>query len=194
MSRAYTLKGDCLIVHRDLTELDIFVKDFLDVFQKYSPYLVVSGFVSIAAGRTRGTEDVDVLFPLMDRVRFGAFFEEIIRQGFWCYQGDTPNEAYRSVKNMTSLRFARQKQLFPNIELIPVTEAKRPQYFELTHPQKIKIKDFEFLIPPLEFEILYKEIVLAGDKDIADARHLRVLFSAILRKERFKEFESIIKG
>ncbi len=58
----------------------------------------------------------------------------------------------------------------------------------------MRVKDFEFKIPPIEFEILYKERVLAGKKDIADAQHLRVFFSDILKKERFKEYEPIIKG
>ena len=65
--------------------------------------------------------------------------------------------------------------------------------FEFEHPQKIKIDNFEFKIPPVEFEILYKEIVLGSEKDIADAKHLRTFFKEILKKEKFKEYELIIK-
>ena len=95
-------------------------------------------------------------------------------------QGDNYEEVYDYIKNLTNIRFAKNKQMFPNIEFIPVNETRKAKHFEFTHPQKIKIKDFEFKIPPIEFEILYKEIILASDKDIQDAEHLRKVFSDII--------------
>jgi len=79
------------------------------------------------------------------------------------------------------------------MEVVFINEAKKAKYYEFNHPQLIKIKDFEFKIPPLEFEILYKEIVLAGKKDIEDALHLRAVFKGILNEEKFKECKEIIK-
>ena len=95
---------------------------------------------------------------------------------------------------MHSLRFAKINELFPNIEFTPFNESKKAKSFEFNHPQKIRIKDFKFKIPPIEFEILYKEIILSGKKDIEDARHLRTFFSDILDEKKFKEYEPIIKG
>ncbi|MBI2133414.1 hypothetical protein HYU11_01890 [Candidatus Woesearchaeota archaeon] len=57
----------------------------------------------------------------------------------------------------------------------------------------MKIGDFEFKIPQIEFEILYKEIVLGSEKDLSDARHLRETFKDRLKNENFKEFEKIIR-
>lgn len=57
----------------------------------------------------------------------------------------------------------------------------------------MKVQSFEFKIPPIEFEILYKEIILGSDKDLADAKHLRTLFSELVREENFKKFEKIIR-
>lgn len=193
MAKGYEIKGDVIIINRELTELDIFLKDFLVVLNKYSDYLVVSGFVSISTGRVRGTEDIDVLFLLMDRVKFKSLFENLDKNGFWCYQGDNGEEVYDYIEKLDNIRFARKNEMFPNIELIPITKNRKAKYYEFTHPQKIKIKDFEFKIPPIEFEILYKEIVLTGKKDIEDARHLRVFFSEILSKNKFKEYEKIIR-
>ena len=50
-----------------INELDLFVKQLLNIINKYSNHLIVSGFVSIATGRTRGTEDVDMLVPVMNK-------------------------------------------------------------------------------------------------------------------------------
>ncbi len=192
--RGYSVKDGVIIIERDLTKLDMFLKDFLNVLKKYSDYLVVSGFVSISTGRTRGTEDIDVLVPIMNKDKFSILFRDMQKNGFWCYQGDTAEEAYLYVKNMNSIRFARTNEIFPNIEFIPINEEREAKYFEFTHPQRIKVKSFEFKIPPVEFEILYKEIILKGKKDIADARHLRTFFSEIIKKEKFKEYEDIIRG
>ena len=191
--KGYEVINNIIIVNRDLTELDIFLRDFLNILKKHSDYLVVSGFVSIATGRTRGTEDIDMLVPVMKKEKFERFFNELNEKRFWCYQGDSVNEVYLYVKDMKNIRFAKKDEMFPNIEFISINETRKAKYFEFTHPQKIKIKDFEFKIPPIEFEILYKEIILKGKKDIADARHLRIFFSDIVNNKKFEEYEKIIR-
>ena len=60
---------------------------------------MVSGYVSVCTGRARGTEDVDILFPVPGREVFRALFEDLTKNGFWCYQTDNAEEAYGYVKN-----------------------------------------------------------------------------------------------
>ena len=48
MQKGYSVEGDVLVINRELTDLDFFVKDFLEILKKYSGYLIVSGFVSIS--------------------------------------------------------------------------------------------------------------------------------------------------
>lgn len=184
----YTLEGNTIVLHRELTTLDRFVQDFLSIFTKYGDYLIVSGFVSICTGRPRGTEDVDILVPALKKEIFAQFFVDLLANEFWCYQGDTAEAVYSYIEDGLHLRLARVKEVFPNIEFIPITPQKILQYFEFTHPQKMKVQNFEFKIPPLEFEILYKEKVLGSAKDFADAQHLRTMFKSILSTEKFKEY------
>jgi hypothetical protein len=192
-NKAYTVENGTIIINRELTKLDLFVKDFLDVLRRHSDYLVVSGFVSISTGRTRGTEDIDILAQKLDKVKFASFLEDLFRNKFWCYQGDASEEIWKYIEQGDNIRFAKEGEMFPNVEFISVDKSKPAKYFEFIHPQKIKVQDFEFKIPPIEFEILYKEIILAGKKDIEDARHLRAFFSELIKKEKFKEYEPIIK-
>ena len=191
--KGYILEKNAIVIQRDLTELDVFARKFLDTLKKHTDYLVVSGFVSICTGRTRGTEDIDMIIPVMEKEKFTALFKELEKNNFWCYQGDNPEDVYTYIKNLNSIRFAKTNEIFPNIELIPFNQTKKAKSFEFSHPQKIKIRDFEFKIPPLEFEILYKEIILKGKKDIEDAKHLRTFFSEIIKEERFKEYGPIIR-
>ena len=192
--KGYIIESDTIIIQRGLTKLDMFLKKFLNALKNHSDYLVVSGFVSIATGRTRGTEDIDLIVPVMEKEKFIELFNDLDKNDFWCYQGDSPSGVYENIKNLNSIRFAKKNEIFPNIEFVPFNQTKKAKYFEFSHPQKIKIKDFEFKIPPLEFEILYKEIILNGKKDIEDAKHLRIFFSEIVKKEKFREYEPIIRS
>ncbi|MEN7982678.1 MAG: hypothetical protein ABFQ65_04495, partial [Nanoarchaeota archaeon] len=184
---------DTIVINRSLTDLDLFVKDFLHIFKRHTDYLIVSGFVGICTGRIRGTEDVDILMEIMEKDRFTKLFNDLIKNGFWCYQGDDVEEIYDYIKNMQNIRFARINEVFPNMKIVVIDKSKKTQFYELNHPQKIKVQNFEFKIPPIEFEILYKEIILGSDKDIADARHLRVFFSEFLSEKKFEEYKKIIK-
>ena len=190
--KGYELINNVLIINRDLTELDLFAKDFLEIVKKHTDYLIVSGFVSISTGRTRATEDIDILIPIMSKEKFKDFFNELISKDFWCYQGDSFEDIFPYIENKQNIRFAKREQLFPNMEVVFIDESKKAKFYEFTHSQKIKIKNFEFKIPPLEFEILYKEKILTGIKDIEDAKHLRNIFKEILSEEKFKKCQIVI--
>ncbi|MAG02170.1 hypothetical protein CMI42_02440 [Candidatus Pacearchaeota archaeon] len=195
-NKSYTIENNTIVIHRGLTELDTFLKEFLGVIKNYTDYLVVSGYVSISTGRTRATEDIDILFPIILKEEFYNMFNKLKENNFWCYQGDDPDEAFNYIKDFISIRFAKKDRIFPNIEFIPIDKSKKAKYFEFNNPQEILIKnnqELQFKIPPIEFEILYKEIILAGKKDIEDAAHLREFFSEILKPEKFREYKPIIE-
>ncbi len=194
IQKGYVYENDVIVINRDLTQLDLFVKEFLEILKKYSDYLIVSGFVSISTGRTRGTEGIDIIFPVIEKPKFNLLFNDLARNDFWCYQSDNADEVYDYIKNLQSIRFAKINEMFPNIEFIPFNETKKAKFYEFIHPQKIKIDGFEFKIPPLEFEILYKEIILTSKKDVEDARHLRIFFKDILKEDRFRECEKVVRG
>jgi hypothetical protein len=191
--KGYFLDNKTIVINREMTELDLFLKKFLEVIKKYSSYLVVSGFVSISSGRTRGTEDIDVLIPMPEKEEFCEMFNDLIKNGFWCYQSEGYESAYEYVERLESIRFAKKDEMFPNIEFIPINETKKAKFLEFSHPQKIKINKFEFLIPPIEFEIMYKETALGSEKDIDDAKHLREFFSDIIDESKLKEYKKVIQ-
>lgn len=83
----------------------------------------------------------------MAKEKFSALFKELEKNNFWCYQGDGPENVYTYIKDLNSIRFAKTNEICPNIELVPFNPTKKAKFFEFCHPQKIKIKDFEFKIP-----------------------------------------------
>jgi len=59
-------KGDILIIqNRQLSQLDLFVCRILDILTDYTSYVIVSGYVAILFGRSRSTEDIDIIIPFV---------------------------------------------------------------------------------------------------------------------------------
>lgn len=73
-----------------LSKLDLFVIDFVNILTKYSDYVVVSGYVSIIFGRSRGTEDIDILIKKIDLETFIKLNRELIRKQYWFLNADNP--------------------------------------------------------------------------------------------------------
>ncbi|MFH1238369.1 MAG: hypothetical protein V1491_02945 [archaeon] len=49
----------------DKNILDKFSEEFCTIVDRYSEYMIVSGFAAISSGRTRGTEDIDIIINNM---------------------------------------------------------------------------------------------------------------------------------
>ena len=74
--------------------LDNFCIDFCKIIEKYTKYIVVSGFVAIASGRTRGTENIDMIMEKVSEEEFIKLHKELTQSGFVCMQSDNPKEIY----------------------------------------------------------------------------------------------------
>jgi len=127
--KGYAVKDDTIVLNSDLTELDLFVKDFIEILNRHTDYLVVSGYVSICTGRSRATEDVDVIVPVMEKEVFHRLYLDLLKGQFWCYQGETEQETYEYIVNLNSIRFAKKGQMLPNIEFIPFDSILKKENF-----------------------------------------------------------------
>jgi hypothetical protein len=54
----------------DRNVLDSFTEDFSEVVDKYAKYIVVSGFVAISTGRSRSTEDINMIIEKLSKENF----------------------------------------------------------------------------------------------------------------------------
>jgi hypothetical protein len=89
-----------IILDRDLSQLDKFVLDFCTILDEY---VLVSGYVSILFGRSRATEDVDLLIPPMSFDAFKKFWKKAYEKGFECLNTSKKEEAFeRCLKNIIS--------------------------------------------------------------------------------------------
>ncbi len=110
---------------KERTILDTFAEDFVDVVEKHAKYVIVSGFVAIAHGRSRGTEDVDIIIERIKKDAFIKMHNDLLQAGFECIQSEYPEVIYDDyLKDKTSVRYVRKGHFIPEMELKLAKDAK----------------------------------------------------------------------
>ena len=153
-------------ISRELSSLDKFVIDFINALDAASiKYVIVSGYVSILFGRTRGTEDVDIFIEKPESPSFYALCERNPR--FWIINTASEKEAYDMLIEGYGVRFAEKGKAIPNME-VKIGEMPLERI-------SAAINGFKLFISPIEIQIAYK-FYLGSEKDIEDAVYLYELF------------------
>jgi|SRR3989344_1697680 len=181
----YDYKKKEIKIDKVLSNLDKFVIDFVSLLDEY---VIVSGYVSILLGRTRATEDVDLLIPKMTKSEFLILWNKIISKKYWCLNTPDIDEAFDLLEEH-SIRFAKENEPVPNIEFKIIKNSLD----QFSYDNKIKIFfDSIFLyISPIELQVAYK-LYLGTEKDIEDARHIFRLFDEKINKvELLHSFEKL---
>jgi len=173
-----------------LSKLDLFVIDFVNILTKYADYVVVSGYVSIIFGRSRGTEDIDILINKIDMETFIKFNRELIGKQYWFLNADNPGELYGMLHDGLAVRIAIKETVIPNIELKFVKSDL--DKISLREHMIVETEENSINISPLELQIPFK-LFLGSDKDIEDAVYLYDIFSNQLDKVKLKQYMSILK-
>lgn len=184
------LPGNIIKIDKELSELDKFLIRFIRVLKKHSSYVVVSGYVSILLGRSRASEDIDVITEILDFGEFVSLFENLKSNSFYCLNGDYIKELYSQIAEGIPLRFAEKNTAIPNIEL--KFAKNKVEQLALDKTIKVILKKEEIIICNLELQIVFKERVLKSQKDIEDARHIRNIAGKYLDKSLIKSYGGMI--
>ncbi len=174
-------------LNRVESSLDSFVLSYCSILKKHAiNYVIVSGYVAIVFGRSRQTEDVDILFEDCGQARFGQLFADALANGFACLNAQSSQTAYcEYLKKGTAIRFARQGSFIPNIEFKMLKTGVERE--TLDEKVKLLLNGNELHISPLELQIAY-ELYLGSEKDIEDAIFLYELFKERLDGGKLKSY------
>ena len=173
-----------------VSKLDLFVIDFIKILERYTDYVIVSGYVSILFGRSRGTEDIDIFIEKIDFKKFKQLNDELRQKKYWFLNAENPLELYGMLNDKLAIRAAIQDTVIPNIE-IKFTK-NRIDKDSLQKHMEVKIDQDSINISPLEIQIPFK-LYLGSDKDIEDAVYLYELFGEHLNKEKLKQYMDLLK-
>lgn len=176
-------------IDRELSNLDKFAISFAKAIGKQTEYVIVSGYVSILLGRTRGSEDIDMLIPEMKEGDWKRIHRALEKGGYYCINADI-EDSYTYLIDSTAVRFAPKGHPIPNMEILFAKEkvqklALSTKIIALVGKDKISISN-------LELQIAYKEKILGSPKDIEDARHLRGILGNDINMKKLKYYEGIL--
>ena len=176
----------------DKTLLDEFVLDFVKVVEKHCKYIIVSGYVVISHGRSRATEDVDMILEKMPKERFVALHNDLLDAGFECMQSISGEEVYDSyLKDSTSIRYTRKGSMIPEMEVKLAKDELDDE--QLLARKKLDLTGLDVYFSSIEMNIAFKEELLKSDKDLEDARHLRIVYEDELDEVEIKRIKGMIR-
>ncbi|MEP0826215.1 MAG: hypothetical protein HRF40_12085 [Nitrososphaera sp.] len=176
-----------ITLDKELNDLDKLVIDFVNVLDKSNiNYVLISGYVAILFGRSRSSEDIDVIVERMSEERFLALSVELAKS-FDCIITENPKDAYDTyLSQRASIRFARKGEFVPNMEFM-FPKAPDLDNWVLANRIEVILNGISLKISPIELQIPYK-LFLGSSKDIEDARHLYMLFKDRLDKGLLTQF------
>ncbi|NJD77268.1 MAG: hypothetical protein FIB08_09270 [Candidatus Methanoperedens sp.] len=173
-----------------VSKLDLFVIDFINILKKYADYTVVSGYVSILFGRSRGTEDIDILIKIIDLDTFIKFYKELTGKKYWFLNAENPMELYGMLEDKLAIRIAAKEAVIPNIEIKFIKSDLDKA--SLDEHKVVNIGKDTINISPIELQIAFK-LYLGSDKDIEDAVYLYEIFIKYIDKKKLNQYMNILK-
>lgn len=180
------ISKDKIELKKELNDLDKLAIDFTKILNKIDvKHVIVSGYVSILFGRSRSSEDIDIIIEEMSKSKFDTIWKEIMKK-FECVITKDREDAYETYLSAHhSLRFSRKGKFIPNIEIkFPKVELDR---WTLNNRRKVILNKQTLYISPIELQIPFK-LFLGSEKDIEDAKYLYNTFKNDMNTLLLKEF------
>lgn len=171
---------------KELNALDRFVVDFTSILNRLNiRYVVVSGYVSILFGRSRTSEDIDMIAERIDLAKFRELWKET-RTEFECLNTSNLEDAYNEyLLTGHAIRFSKKGRFVPNVEFkFPKVEL---DLWTLNERKEVIVNNHRIYISPLELQIPFK-LFLGSEKDIEDARYLYRIFKDKINLDLLQEF------
>ena len=175
----------------DKNLLSEFCTKFCSIVEKHCKYCVVSGFFVIISGRSRGTEDVDIILERMDIKLFKQLHSSLKNKGFNCLQSDDANEIYEYLNNNLSVRYIFGKTLLPEME-VKFAKDKLDEY-QLKTRIKEPHTELNIYFSTIECNLAFKEELLKSPKDIKDAEFLRIVYEEKINEKEVEKIKEMIR-
>ncbi|MFW5946350.1 MAG: hypothetical protein ACOCTN_05715 [Candidatus Natronoplasma sp.] len=173
-------EDDKISFEKELTVLDELALDFSHILQSYEvEHVFVAGYVAILFGRSRVSEDVDMMVEKISKDKFLSLWDG--SEDYYCHNTSDPSEAYDEyLEKEIAIRFSKEDVVIPNVEFkfANTEQQKRVLKEKITVVLNGKILP----IARIESQISYK-LYLGSKKNIEDAKYLFEIFEPKLDRE-----------
>lgn len=187
------MKDDRRVID-DKTILDKFVEEFCKIIDNHVKYIVCSGFVAISHGRSRGTEDIDMIIERISNEKFIELHKELMKGGFICMQSDNPKDIYsRYLDKGDSVRYVWDEEGYFPPEMEIKFAKDELDLEQLRTRTKLPLTGLDIYFSSIEDNIAFKEEWLKSDKDMEDAKHLRIIYEDTLDENKINNIKEKIR-
>lgn len=177
-------RNEIEITNKVTNKLDREVAEFVKLLHKYD-YVIISGYIAILFGRSRGTEDVDIFVDFKNKKEFLEFCNELKKKNYYIINALDDIEAYELLNENVPIRIAKEGEIMPNFEIkLPSKETDK---ISLSDKKVVKFGKYHINTSPIELQIAYK-LFLGSEKDYLDAAHLYSVLGEYLDKGKFYSF------
>ncbi len=163
-------------VLESMSPYDGFVRGFLQTMGDVRGVLV-SGYPAILLGRSRQTEDIDMLLAPMKQQAFFAWWARMEAAGLWCLNAVHPDTAWTNLQDHIALRFAPKGTVLPNMEVKFVWDQHGRR--TLAEAWSLDLLGQAGFIGDLSDQVAFK-LLLGSEKDWEDAEHIAIVASKVL--------------
>ena len=165
-----------LEIRRDPNRLDELALEFSECLRELNiDHVFVSGYVAILLGRSRATEDIDVLIEPLDADAAETLVTALDAANYWG-PAMPLEDLYDMLQNGDNIWVAPDDQVTPHLEVKYVRDAADRTALE--NSITARIGDRPLPIGPLELQIAYK-LFLGSQKDVEDAVHRPDLLQSV---------------
>lgn len=166
-------------------QLDELILDVVEVFENLGiDYAVVSGYVAVLLGRSRGTEDIDVIVERFGEETADALVRELTEAAYW--RAAMPlDDMYATLSDDLIVRVAEDGHRVPNVELKFAHD--RYSRLSLRNTVDVNFNDGTIKIGSLELQIAYK-LRMGAQKDFEDALYLWHLLDSTLNTDTLESY------
>ena len=185
------LRDDRLTLSRELSELDRDVIEFTSVLDDEGiEYVIVSGYVAILTGRSRSTEDIDIVLEPLSDPELEELADRLNEEGYWGMAMPLDDLA-EMLSDGDRLRVAEDGEMYPNFEVWLASNNLERE--ALSTAITAEVDEHEISISSIELQIAYKLRLAKGagtmnGKDFEDALHLYLTFEDQFKLEQLEAY------
>lgn len=179
------ITDDEIRIDKPPSELDALALDIVRTLDAVGiEYAVVSGYVTVLLGRSRATEDIDVIVERFDSRTADALASRLRNAGYWG-PAMPLEDMYETLDDGLAVRIAKNGDLVPNVEVKFATD--RYSKLSLANTVTVTLNESAMRIGSLELQIAYK-LGMGAERDFEDALYLYNLLGPSLTTPQLEEF------
>ena len=174
-----------VVIDKPPSDLDRLILEVGDILDDVGiGYSVVSGYVAVLFGRSRATEDIDVITERFDEETADELTNRLQEAGYWG-SAMPLDDLHETLSDDLPVRIAEDGHRVPNVELKFVSD----EYDRISLDNAISIRLGEEIlrVGSLEFQIAYK-LDMGAQKDYEDALYLHEVVGPSLNRTALEEY------